>query len=72
MKKIKTTETILEYDQNGNIVRKTVTETVEEDDATQSWTAPWSYPAEINGGGQINCDTVPPNQRQCAFLDGSI
>ncbi len=77
MTKRKTTETVYEYDGSGNLVRKTVTETVEEDDTTPSWQH-WSYPVEINGGGQIDCGThegiftgtihVPPDQSQSTTL----
>lgn len=47
MIKTKTIETIEEYNDSGKLVKKTTTETTEENDAKENWYAPnywWSYP----------------------------
>lgn len=48
MVKTKTVETIEEYDENGKLVKKTVTETEETDDSPVRYsykTVPWVAPA---------------------------
>ena len=45
-------ETVTEYDENGRVVRETVTETTEDDDTAYypSWQQPISIPCCDNGG----------------------
>jgi hypothetical protein len=50
------TETVYEYDKEGKLVRKTVTETHEEEDNTITTYPSWSY---LNGAPVVCCgDTI--------------
>ena len=60
------TETICEYDKERKLVRKTVTETKEEEDNT-TLTYPYSnYPSLTNP-----CNPLDPYQPYCTFANGT-
>lgn len=56
------TETVYEYDKEGKLLKKTVTETHEEEDNTITNYPSWSY---LNGTVPC-CDTISTTKCNCA------
>lgn len=58
------TETVYEYDKEGKLLKKTVTETHEEEDNTITTYPSWSC---LNGSSVYCGDTISTNKTECNY-----
>ena len=62
------TETVYEYDKEGKLVRKVITETHEEENNTVTTYPSFSY---LNGNVTNPCDAIPCTLTTKSTIDGS-
>lgn len=62
------TETVYEYDKEGKLVRKVITETHEEENNTVTTYPSFSY---LNGNATNHCDAIPCTLTTKSTIDGS-